>query len=211
MLNYAIAGDMLYDQKSLDPIWIKNFSNEGYVYKLTMPPSFSLFLVWERIVNSFFQVKTDLYFKSISAYYGLLILAIQFYWVSKKNKWLAIASSIVLISSMGFYVKFFLPHIDTLRIYFEMLSFICLAWAVKDEHFFAVLLFGLTSGFAAYTHRIGIVIAVINVFVYSVMINKPLKNRACRVAGVLSLVMATGGAHYLFDLLWGTGAWLGTK
>ena len=210
ILNYAIVGKMLYQQKSLEPVWVENFSKNGYLYKIKMAPSFSLFTL-EQMVSRLFHLKSDFYFKSISTYYGFLILMLQFYWVSKKSKWLAILSSIALISGLGFYLKFFFPHVDTLRIYFVMLSFICLAFAIKDQHYFTSIFLGIVSGFATYTHRIGIGIASINILIYFVMMPQALKGRLFRMSVVIFFTIAMGGIHYILDLFLGTGMWLKLK
>lgn len=211
ILDYGITGKMLFEAKSLTPIWTENFAQNGYLYKITAAPSFSLLLTWEQMVNSLFHVNSDLYFRSIGAYYGVLIVAVQFHWIAKENKWLAVLSSIALVSGLGFYLKFFFPHIDTYRIFFIIMSFLYLAHAVKNPDMLSIILFGMFSGFAAYTHRIGVVIAAINWGVFFIMMECPFKPRIFKASAVIILILAAGGSHYIFDLLLGQGIWIQNK
>ena len=100
ILNYGIMGRILFEERSLAPIWLTNFAKGGFSYDILHPPSFSLILTWEELMNSPFHIKSDLYFKSISAYYGLLIVGVQFYWLSKQSKWLAALAAFVLLSAI---------------------------------------------------------------------------------------------------------------
>ena len=208
ILNYGITGGILFEEKSLAPIWVKNFAKNGYIYGITCAPSFSLLLTWEELVNSLFYVKSDLYFKSISAYYGLLILSVQYYWVAKQNKWLAVLSSFALLSGLGFYLKFLFPHIDTYRIFFLIMSLIYLAYAVKKPDYLSIILFGVFSGFTAFAHRVGVVMAVISCVIFIVMMDDNFKSRVIKATIIIMLVLAFGGDHYIFDLIWGRGAWI---
>jgi hypothetical protein len=211
ILDYAISGGMLFDDKSLRPIWTETFSPRGYLYKILHAPSFSLLFTWEQITNTLWQIKSDLYFKSISVYYALLILLVQYYWVAKQNKALAIVSSIALLSGLSFYKSLLRPHIDTYRIFFIAMSYIWLAYSVKNPRLLAVLLFGIFSGFAAFTHRIGLIVALLNCFVFCVMLECSVRKRLALGGAVLSLILIFGGGHYSIDLFLGQGNWLGVK
>lgn len=208
ILDYGITGRMLFEEKSLAPIWVKNFAESGYSYRILHAPSFSLLLTWEELINSFFYVKSDFYFRSISVYYGLLILSVQYYWAAKQNKWLAVLSALALLSGVAFLIKFFSPHIDTYRILFFIMSLIYLAYAVKKPDYLSIILFGIFSGFAAFAHRIGVVLVVINCVVFFIILDSNFKTRLLKTAIVIILVLAFGGSHYIFDLIWGRGAWI---
>ena len=208
ILNYGITGRMLFDEKSLAPVWIKNFAKSGYIYGALHAPSFSLLLTWEELINSFLHVKSDLYFRSISVYYGLLIIGVQFYWVSKKSKWLAVLAVFALLSGLLFFTNFLYPHLDTYRIFFFIMSLIYLAYAVKKPDYLSIILFGIFSGFAAYAHRIGVVTTVISCGTFIVMMDDRCKSRVIKAAIVIMVILAFGGDHYIFDLIWGRGAWI---
>ena len=208
ILDYAISGEMLFTDKSLQPIWIQDFSPRGYAYKILHAPSFSLLFAWELILNSFWQIKSDLYFKSISVYYAGLLLLVHYYWVAKQNKYVAIVSSIALVSCLFFFKTLLRPHIDSYRVFFVTMSFIWLAYSVKKPSLFAILLFGVFSGCSAFSHRIGLVLAIINLSVFGLMVRVTLMRRVVFVGVVLCVICLFGGGHYLIDLYFGKGQWL---
>jgi len=208
ILNYGITGRMLFEEKSLSPIWTKNFSENGFKYLISHAPSFPLLLTWEELINSLFQIKSDLYFKSISAYFGLLIVGIQFYWIAKKNKWLAIVTAFALLSGLGFFLLFIQRSIDSYRIFLFVISWIFLAYSIKQKDFLSLLMFGMFSGFAAFSHRIGAVLVGINCVVFCIILDTNFKTRVMKTAVVIILLLVFGGSHYIFDLGWGRGAWI---
>ena len=171
----------------------------------------SILLTWEELVNSIFYVKSDLYFKSISVYYGFLILSVQCYWVSKQNKWLALLAVLALLSGLAFFVKFLLPHIDTYRIFFFIMSLVYLAYAVKKLDYLSIILFGIFSGFAAFAHRIGVVTTVISCVIFIVMMDDSFKSRIIKATIFIVVMLAFGGDHYIFDLFLGKSEWLQLK
>ena len=211
ILNYGIVGRILFDEKSLAPIWVKEYSNSGFVYGILHPPSFSLLLTWEELINSFFRVKSDLYFKSISAYYGFLILGVQYYWVSKINKWIAILAAFALLSGLGLFLIFFQRSIDSYRIIFIVISWIYLAYAIKEKDFLSLLMLGIFTGFTAFSHRIGVVLAVINCVTFLIISDTNLISKIKKTVLLIILILAFGGNHYIFDFIWGRGAWLQLK
>lgn len=208
VLTYGIIGEILFKEKSLAQIWIEDFRSNGFVYRLTCAPSFSLLLTWEELVNSLFQVKSDLYFKSTGSYYGLLILTVQSFLIGKRNIWLAIVAAFALVSGLAFFLLFFSTHIDSYRILFIGISWIYLAYAIKNKDFLSLLLLGIFSGLAAFTHRIGVVLAVINCIGFFVFIDSKLKEKIVKTVILVILIICFGGGHYLFDLIWGQGRWL---
>ena len=211
ILNYGIMGRILFDEKSLAPIWVKIYSNSGFVYNILHPPSFSLLLSWEELINSFFRIKSDLYFKSISAYYGFLILGIQYYWVAKKNKWIAILAAFALLSGLGFFLIFFQMSIDSYRIIFIFISWIYLAYAIKEKDFLSLFMLGIFTGFTAFSHRIGVVLAVINCVTFLIILDSNLISKIKKTVILIIFILAFGGNHYIFDIIWGQGAWLQLK
>ena len=201
VLIHANRGKMLFDEKSL--------MVAQYASGLTAAPSFSLLLKWEELLNFLFKAKSDLYFKSANAYYGLLIFSIQYYWVAKQNKWVAVLAILALLSGLSFFTAFLVePQIDLYRIFFLSISFIWLAYAVKEKDFLSLLMFGIFSGFTAFSHRIGVVMAVINCIVFLITVDSNFKTRMIKTVILALLILAFGGDHYIFDLIWGGSTWI---
>jgi len=211
VLIYGTAGKILFGAKSLTPIWVADFAESGFIYKILHAPSFSLLRTWEELINGLFSVKSDLYFKSISAYYGLLIIGVQFYVVSKKDKWLAVAAMAALLSGFAFFLIFFTRHIDSYRIFFIGVSWICLMRSLMWEDRLSFVMLGVFSGFSAFSHRIGLVFALINVLAFLIMMKNTLWARMWHGAVIVLCILACGGDHYVFDLIWGQGGWLKLK
>lgn len=208
VLLYGTQGRILFDEKSLAPIWVAQFASSGFVTTAFAAPSFSLLLTWEELVNFLFQTKSDLYFKSINAYYGLLVLGIQYYWVAKQNKWVAVLAVFALLSGVSFFTSFLQPHRDLYRIFFHAVSLICLAYAVKENDFLSLLMLGIFSGFSAFAHRFGVAMAVVNCIVFLITVDSNFRTRIIKTVILVLLILAFGGNHYIFDLIWGSGRWL---
>jgi len=206
ILNYGIVGKLLYEAKSLEPIWIVDYAQNGFFNKIKNSPSFSLILVWENILSAFNCITSDNYFKSIGAYYCFLIIIVQYLWISKKNKSVALFGVIALLVAPAFFISLIFPHIDTFRIFLYILSFIFLGYSIQNKDMFSLFMFGISSGLCAFAHRIGLVLVVINCITLFVFYQNNKKYR--KMLFVLIMIVAFGGSHYLFDLIWGRGAWI---
>jgi hypothetical protein len=206
ILKYGIMGKYLYEKKSLETFWDRNHAISGYSSGILDVISFSLILTWEILVNGFFQVKSDLYFKSISAYYGLLILIVQYHLIAKINKLLSIVAVFALLSGLAFFQKFLAPHIDTYRIYFYLISLIYLGYTIKENDLFSLFMLGVFSGFSSNAHRIGAVMVFINCIAVILFLKGSWKDRILKTGMLITLIFIFGGSHYIFDLIWGRGA-----
>jgi len=204
VLVYANIGKELFYEKSL---WSNQFAST-LAYSAKTSISLALLLTWEELLNFIFQTKSDLYFRSVNIYYGLLILSIQYYLVAKQNKWVAVLSVLILLSGLSFFVYLLLPEIDLYRIFFLYVSFIWLAYAVKEKDFLSLLMFGVFSGFTAFAHRIGLVIAMITCLVFLITVDSNFKTRIIKTVILVLLILAFGGDKYIFDLIWGSGSWI---
>jgi len=205
VLDHGIMGKILFAEKSLEPIWVRDFAGNSFLYLSKHAPSFSLLLTWEKIVSSVFAAGGDLYFKSISTYYGLLILGIQFYWLSRKNIYLAILGAFALLSGLSFFFTLTTYHLDSYRIFFLSISWIFLAYALKEKDIFAVLVLGIFSGLAAFAHSVGMVLVVFNCLAILLFLGEDFKKRLLKTGIVALLITVFGGIHYMIDTFCGRG------
>jgi hypothetical protein len=148
----------------------------------------------------------DLYFRSMSGYYGILFLGIYFFWLYKKNRYLALLGLLVVFSGLRFFLMLVNYHLDAYRMFFLVISWIWLAYTLKRKDGFSLFLFGVFSGFTAFTHLIGLVVAVFNVLALFIFYEGGLKARIFKVAAVVLLIAALGNIHYLMDVLFGPEA-----
>ena len=213
ILVYGNIGKMYYQEKSIT--YSKNIYNKetGFFFSGSPKPSFSLLLTWEMILNGCFRPEVnskkahdmtfDIYFRSTSAYYGLLILFIIFLWLHRKNKYLALLGILVLLSGLRFFLMLVNYHMDSYRIFFLFLSWIFLAYSIKNRDHFSLFLLGVFSGFTAFCHLIGVAVAVINCIALFIFLEKPFKERLIKTVVLSLLVLAFGGIHYLLDAFYG--------
>lgn len=204
-LKYGNLGKILFTEKSLDYRWIRTYPKTGFYFLANSAPSFSLFLTWEKIMDSFFNADKDLYYKSISAYYALLILSVLMFWLSKKSKYLALLGVFALLSGFSFFHTLIQQHLDSYRVFFIIISWIFLAYAIEKKDFLSFSLLGIFSGFAAFAHTIGAILVVFNCLAFFFFIKSNLKNKIIKTSFIIILIIAAGGFHYILDTFWGYG------
>ncbi|MDP2910032.1 MAG: hypothetical protein Q8N69_03095, partial [bacterium] len=135
-LKYGEMGKICYQEKSLDYRWVRNDPETGFAPDFNSAPSFALLLTWEKMTGALFSSYQDIYFKSIGAYYALLILGILIFWLSKRNKLLAFLGVFAYLSGLYFFATLFEQHLDSYRIFFVIISWIWLAYAIdKNDRF----------------------------------------------------------------------------
>jgi len=198
----------LYAQKREIPYTKFTFPQpNGFVFHGSHKPSFSLLLTWEIMLNPReYKQKNgfDLYFRSITGYYGLMILVLLFMILPPGKRILAPLGVIVLFSGLQFLSMILNYHLDSYRIFFLLLSWIWLAYAIKNKDNLALFLLGAFSGFAAFTHLIGLAAALLNLAAYFLFAEIPLKPRLVKTAILTLLILVFGGFQYIMEILLGS-------
>jgi hypothetical protein len=203
-LVYGNIGKVYYKDKAITYSKYSSDPENGFVFSGSPKPSFSLLLTWEMIINhSLRHPQDDLYFRSISAYYAFLIICIGFYWTARKNRWLALLGVITLLSSLRFFLTIVTYHLDSYRVFFLLLSWIFLAYSIKRKDRLSLFLLGLYSGFAAFTHLIGVFTAVVNILTLFLFDQNNFKLKLFRTITVGLLILLFGGIHYVLEALYG--------
>ena len=208
-LIYGNLGKMYYQQKQVTYSRVMRPAQNGFYFQGSQRPSFSLLLTWEMMLNNKQTNQSpgfDLYFRSMSGYYGILFLGIYFFWLYRKNRYLALLGLLVVFSGLRFFLMLVNYHLDAYRMFFLVISWIWLAYTIKRKDGFSLFLFGVFSGFTAFTHLIGLVVAVFNVLALFIFYEGSLKARIFKVAAVVLLIAALGNIHYLMDVLFGPEA-----
>jgi hypothetical protein len=205
-LIYGNLGKYYYQHKQVKYERVMSPAGRGFVFQGSQKPSFSLLLTWEMMLNPETvrgKPEFDMYFRSISGYYGLLLLAITFLWLYRKNRYLALLGVLVQLAALRFLSMLVDYHLDSYRIFFLLLSWIFMAKALESPHRFSHIMFGLLSGFAAFTHLIGLAAASINLTAYLLFVNARMKTRLLGTGAQVLLVLLGGGIHYLLELFFG--------
>jgi len=206
-LKYGNLGKILFNEKSLAYRWISPYPETGYYFDINHAPSFSLLLTWEKIMESFFRKNKDLYYKSICPYYAFLILILLVFWLSKENKYLALLAIFLLLTGFSFLHTIASHHLDFYRIFFLVISWIYLAYAVEKKDSLSFFLLGVFSGFAAFSHTIGAVLVTVNCLALFIFLKGNLKYKLTKTGFVVLLIIIFGWLHYILDIFWGYG-WL---
>ena len=215
-LIYGNFGKVYYQEKQVPYEKVMTPRKKGFFFPGSTKPSFSLLLTWEMMLNTKDTNKTrefDLYFRSISGYYGILITAVVFLWLYRKNKYLALLGMLVLLSGLRFFLMLTDYHLDSFRIFFLMLSWIWLAYTIKETASpphkgipLSFLLLGVFSGFTAFAHLIGLVVAVVNGLAFFLFVEENFRARALKTALFFLSVLVFGGIHYVLEALFGSAA-----
>ncbi|NIM15931.1 MAG: hypothetical protein GTO45_28355 [Candidatus Aminicenantes bacterium] len=206
-LVYGNLGKLYYQQKEIPYARAVLPAENGFIHIGSQKPSFSLLLTWEMMLNPehINQKKDfDMYFRSTSAYYGLLIIAIQFLWFYRKNRYLALLGLLVLLSGLGFVSMLVNYHLDSFRIFLLLISWIFLAYTIKKKDRFSLFLLGMFSGFAAFTHLIGLAAAFLNCLAVLIFDESGIKTRILKTAALGVLILVFGNIHYLMEALYGS-------
>ncbi|MCP5049219.1 MAG: hypothetical protein GY940_18765 [bacterium] len=208
-LIYGNFGKIYYQQKKITYAKVMLPTPNGFLFKGSPKPAFSLLYTWELMLNTKTIQKTlyfDTYFRSISGYYGLLIIAVSFLWLFRRNRYLALLGIFLMVSGFHFYIMLIDHHLDSFRIFFLLVSWIWLAYSIKQKDWFSFSLLALFSGFAAFAHVIGLVVALINGLAFFIFYEDSLKQRSIITALFIVIVLALGSFHYVLEALYGSKA-----
>lgn len=202
--EYATQGKIFFINKSIIYQERQFDSATNFFYVGLHGFGYPLFGTVERFFNDIFLTQKDYYLRSISGYYWILIVLLQYYLLSKKNKILAILATITLITSFGFTIMFAFYHLDTLRIFLLMLSTIYLLKSIDSNNNLNLVLFGITTGLSAFSHSLNCIIGLIQILTFLIF-QKYFKQKIYKTIYITILFILFGGIHYILDTFWGTG------
>lgn len=205
VLEYGAMGKTFFSLKRIELKDVTVNPDTGFYRPSQHAPGFPLLLTWGMMINNVFNMKNDIYFKSIPFYYGFLIAAVMVFWLSKKSKWLAALGVLAALSGGAVFYAVTLFHVDTFRVFFLTVSWIFLAHAIekRDVTFYAFL--GIFMGLSAFAHAIGAVIGLLTLLTFFIFIKGGIVYRVKAALFVTAVTLALGMSHYVINGLWGTG------
>jgi 4-amino-4-deoxy-L-arabinose transferase-like glycosyltransferase len=206
-LIYGNFGKMYYQQQKITYAKEMKPAENGFMFQGSPKPLFSLLLTWELMLNSEEMNRSiyfDTYYRSISGYYGLLIVCVMCLWLYRKNRYLALLGLLVMLSGLRFFMMLVDHHLDSFRIFFLLVSWIWLAYSIKEKDRFSYLMFCIFSGFAAFAHLIGFVIVILGGGTYFLFSEEKIKQRFYKGLLFFLVLMLLGGIHYILEILIGT-------
>jgi len=207
VFEYMIQGKYLFDDKAIEYVNHRYYLDSGFYYVGLHGWSFPLQVTLEKMVDdvtSYFGF--DLYFKSLTLFYGILLLTTIYYWVKSKMEVL-FAASIVLILCMAkaYLTSISYFHIDSYRMFFFSLAFLFTLEQVHKPNLKLLPLFAFVTGISAFTHSLGVIISVILGACLLFFLQKEWLYKIKFLGGFVALVMVFGGIHYILDIVFGTG------
>lgn len=206
MLEYAIQAKHFAREKLIDYVPNRYHAENNFFYVGLHGFSFPLLGTWEYLFSEIFGVYDNDYFlRSVSGYYGVLILVLIYYFMKQYSRFYALSAIILLFSSYGFYLMVTDYHIDTYRIFMILAAFAGLAMAIKYPSNITLILFGVFAAAQAYIHSLGVFIAIFLCLSFFIFYPGRLSQKALQSLVLFLIIMLFGGVHYIMDVFFGTG------
>lgn len=206
MLEYAIQAKYFAQHRLIDYIENRYHPETEFFYVGLHGFSFPLLGSWEVLFSELFgKSENDYYLKSITGYYGFLIFFTQFFWLKRVNVWLAVAASVIMFFTYGFFITINEYHIDSYRIFMIVASLISLAYAINYHTGLTLALLGIFAGAHAFIHSLGVFVSVFIVVAFFLFYKNTLQKKILHTLLIIVIIMLMGGIHYIMDVLFGTG------
>jgi 4-amino-4-deoxy-L-arabinose transferase-like glycosyltransferase len=206
MLEYAIQAKHFAREKLIAYIPNRYHAENNFFYVGLHGFSFPLLGTWEYLFSENFGIyDNDYLLRSITGYYGILILVLIYYFMKQYSRFYALSAIILLFSSYGFYLMVTDYHIDTYRIFMILAAFAGLGLAIKHPSNITLILFGAFAAAQAYIHSLGVFIAIFLCLSFFIFYSGKLSQKAIKSFMLFLIIMLFGGVHYVMDVFWGTG------
>jgi hypothetical protein len=206
MLEYAIQAKHFAREKLIAYIPNRYHAENNFFYVGLHGFSFPLLGTWEYLFSENFGIyDNDYLLRSITGYYGILILVLIYYFMKQYSRFYALSAIILLFSSYGFYLMVTDYHIDTYRIFMILAAFAGLGLAIKHPSNITLILFGVFAAAQAYIHSLGVFIAIFLSLSFFIFYPAKFSKKAVQSLVLFFIIMLFGGVHYVMDVFLGTG------
>ncbi|MCO6499786.1 MAG: hypothetical protein J5I47_05340 [Vicingus serpentipes] len=206
VLEYMTQGDYIFHDKAIEYVAHRYYPKTGFYYVGLHGWSFPLQVTLEKMVDDLFFFGYDLYFKSLTLFYGILLLLIIYYWTKRyMNVVYAFSIVCVLCLAKGYLTSISYFHIDSYRMFFFSLSFLFTLQQINNPNLKLLVLLSFFAGTSGFTHSLGVIISVIigaGLFLY---IQKDWIYKSKFLLLYTVLVLLFGEIHYIIDIVHGTG------
>ncbi|MCB0410756.1 MAG: glycosyltransferase family 39 protein, partial [Flavobacteriales bacterium] len=169
--------------------------------------SFPLLSTLERFLDMPFGVEKDLYLRSITGYYGLLILMLVFHVLQRFNFLLGFIAAICLFLTSGFFITVREFHIDTYRIFFSVFAILAYIRISNERNYFYLTIIGMLFGIAAFIHSISVFICFAFLLAFFAFSRERINIKILYSIYLFITMIVFGLLHYILDVTMGTG-WL---
>lgn len=185
-----------YERHHYDPI-------SGFYYVGLHGFSFPLLFTWEGL----FGPTTDIWVRSMTPWYVWLLVALIWSTMRSVGPWAPLWTLALMGSTLAFIYMDLIYHVDPLRVFFFTASMLLFVQLIQTPSIATALVLGVLLGAHAHLHSLGMILGCLMCGVLLVVNWASIASRIrwVLVAGVP--FMLAGGAHYIVDMLYGTG-WL---
>jgi hypothetical protein len=206
MLEYAIQAKHFAREKLIAYIPNRYHAENNFFYVGLHGFSFPLIGTWEYLFSEIFGIyDNDYLLRSVTGYYGILILVLVYHFIKKYSRFYALSAITLLFSSYGFYLMVTDYHIDTYRIFMILAAFAGLGLAIKYPSSITLILFGVFTAAQAYIHSLGVFIAIFLSLSFFIFYPAKFSKKAVQSLVLFFIIMLFGGVHYVMDVFLGTG------
>lgn len=208
-LIYVAQGKVFFDDLAINYGPERFHEANSYYYIGQHAFTYPLQLTWERMINQVIGVESDIFFRHISLFYFVLMLALPYYWLRKVNARLGFLAVVLLFTAGVNWNSLMYQNLDTFRIFLFAVMVIFMLRLVRKVNKLHVLGFGLFAGLAAGVHSIGMMLAAMAGLVLVLFMRGNFVRERLPAWGMAAvLIVLFGGLHYLLDLTIGTGWFL---
>lgn len=205
VLEYAVQGRIFLRDGSIRYSQFRFDDASGFHYVGLHGFAFPLLFTWEGLWGWALGVKSDLWARSVTMWYGWLIIAFVWSVFRSMGRWMAVAGIIALSASLGFLFLVTIYHLDSFRIFFFTTAFAAFVALFRSPSRERVLLLAVLCAGGAFIHSIGAILCVVMWAVLLVMLQVPLMQRIRWTIPAIGVMLLLGGLHYVLDVLIGTG------
>lgn len=205
VLEYGVQGRrfmhemaILYQRFQFDP-------SNGFHYVGLHGSSFPLLFTWEGLMGGITGLDSDLWVRSITMWYGWLLIALCWSLLRRMDRWLAVAGGVVLAVPVGFLFLLTIYHLDSYRVFFFTAAagaFVALLHGPARDR---LLLFAVLAGAETFIHSVGAILVGMMFVVLLFTLAGPWGQRLRWSALAGAVVLLMGGIHYVLDVVFGTG------
>ncbi|MCB0769866.1 MAG: hypothetical protein KDC00_05620 [Flavobacteriales bacterium] len=205
VLEYGVQGRIFLRDGAIRYSQFRFDEASGFHYVGLHGFAFPLLFTWEGLWAWVLRAPSDLWARSITMWYGWLIIVFVWSVFRQVDRWMAVAGSIALAASVGFLFLVTIYHLDSFRIFFfttSMAAFVALFRAPSRAR---VLLLAVLCAAVGFIHSIGAILCVVLWGVVLLLLPVPIMQRLRWTVPAVGVMLLLGGVHYVLDVLIGTG------
>ena len=205
VLEYGIQGRVFLRERAIVYQRFHFDATNGFHYVGLHGFSFPLLFTWEGLTNTWLDHSSDLWVRSITMWYGWLLIAFVWAVMRRIGRWAAVAGGIALTAPMGFLFLVTIYHLDSYRIFFFSAAVAAFVLLLQVPSRSRLLLFAALCGAQAFIHSIGAILAGVMLLAVLLFLGMPYAQRLRYAVRAVGVMLAFGAVHYVVDVFRGTG------